>query len=169
MAKVITFSRRFPKGHPNEGNPTYFVEKFWKGLETVGYSEPQYFFDELRGLGGVISGVDYNNAWAKKHTIRVGKRFKEGELFSPRVWSGKPYTSHQIIIAPDVKIVKVYDISFYQKDELLKINNSVYYPTGYNEMVELLAKNGGLSVEDFKSWFTKPFDGQIICWADVGY
>jgi hypothetical protein len=40
MAKVRTFSRFFPKGHPKSGQPTFFVEKFWKGLQTNGYSEP---------------------------------------------------------------------------------------------------------------------------------
>lgn len=45
MSKVRTFSRYFPKGHPKEGQPTFFVEKFWKGLQTIGYSEPLYFFD----------------------------------------------------------------------------------------------------------------------------
>lgn len=179
MAKVITFSRYFPKGHPKEGQPTYFVEKFWKGLETVGYSEPLYFFDELRGLGSVISGEDYNHAWAKKHTIRNGKRFKEGEEFSPRVWSGKPYTSPQITIAPDVKIVKIYDYEYKiepNKTEQWFINGTLvsesntYMQEWFNTgLIEEIAKNDGLGLIDFLNWFTKPFDGQIICWADVNY
>lgn len=165
MSKVRTFSRYFPKGHPKEGQPTFFVEKFWKGLQTIGYSEPLYFFDELRGLASVISGENYNSATPKLHTIRAGKHFKVGDYFSPRVWTDKPYSSKQIIIAEDIRIEKVYDIVFVQKDEHLSIDDKTFYPTGYEKMIETLAKNDGLSVEDFKAWFNKPFTGQIICWS----
>ena len=166
MSKVRTFSRYFPKGHPKAGQPTFFVEKFWRGLQTIGYSEPLYFFDELRGLSSVISAENYNSATPKLHTIRSGKHFKVGDYFSPRVWSEKPYQSKQIIIAEDIKIEKVYDITFVQEDEFLSVGDCTYYPTGYEAMVKLLAQNDGLSVEDFKAWFKKPFSGQIICWSD---
>lgn len=169
MAKVITFSRFFPKGHISQGEPTGFVEKFWKGLQEVGYSEPWYFFDEVADLANVISGASYTYAPPKRHTIRAGKRFKHGEYFSPRVWSGKPYDSKQIIIAPDIKIERLYDIVFVQKDEFLSIGGATFHPFGYREMIERLAANDGLTVPQFLSWFKKPFEGQIICWAPVDY
>lgn len=59
MSRVITFSRFFPKTHPKAGNPTFFVEKFWKGLQQIGYSEPCYFLSEFQGLGDVLSVSDY--------------------------------------------------------------------------------------------------------------
>ena len=166
MSKVITFSRFFPATHKEKGKPTYFVEKFWKGLQTIGYSEPPYFFSELTGLSTVISGEDYNHATPKLHTIRSGNRFKVGDYFSPRVWSGMPYKSKQIIIAEDIKVQQIYDITFCQKDEFLQVGEYNFYPNGYEEMILKLAKNDGLTVEQFKNWFDKPFTGQIICWSN---
>ena len=165
MSKVITFSRVFPITHPRKGEPTYFVEKFWKGLETIGFSEPCYFFDELTGLGSVISGKDYNDKTPKLHTIRAGNRFKAGELFSPRVWSGKPYTTKQIIIAPDVRIKKVFDIEIYPTNEVM-INGKFFCSFGSENWLNLCL-NDGLSSEDMRNWFNKlPFKGQVICWSD---
>ena len=167
MSKVRTFSRFFPKGHTKEGQPTFFVEKFRKGLETIGYSEPLYHFDELIGLSSVISSEKYNSATPKLHTIRAGNHFKAGDYFSPRVWSGKPYASKQIIIAPDIEIKKVYEVN------ICKISGSFYVSIpmrlGYERMVSIgnLSNNDGLDIDDFKSWFNKlPFTGQIISWSE---
>lgn len=100
--------------------------------------------------------VDDSIEGMKWHTIRLGHRFKEGEYFSPRVWSGKPYNSKQIVLAPDVMVKKVW--SFYKDPWQWKIPGTV----------EELSKNDGLSLVDFLDWFDskKPFDGQIICWSD---
>lgn len=172
MSKVLTFSRYYPSYHPRKGQLTFFVEKIWKGLTTtLGFSEPVYFFDEFQGLGSVISGEAFNNVKPKYHTIRAGNRFKEGDYFSPRVWgddinpkSGRSgaYHSKQIIIAPDIKVAKVWDIeiiaAFWSN---ITINGKMI--TYKNETD--LHTNDGLSELDFSAWFNKlPFKGQIICW-----
>jgi hypothetical protein len=164
MSKVIMFSRVYPTTHPRKGEPTYFVEKFWKGLQNIGFSEPVWFFSDFQGLGDVINGGIYNTVWAKKHTIRAGKRFKVGDVFSPRVWSGRPYCSKQITIAPDVKVVQTYDFARYDDGEMF-LNQVKITP----EKIEELATNDGLYVDDFQKWFNKPFEGQIICWVPVSY
>ena len=107
----------------------------------------------------------------KHHTIRAGHRFKVGDKFSPRVWSGNPYNSKQIIIAPDTEIVKVWDfvIKLDEADEpSIYLNGKFYSQIGAGDSVEI-AKNDGLTVMDMKLWFKhpKPFDGQIIAWSDI--
>jgi hypothetical protein len=155
MSKVLTFSRTFPSYHPRKGEPTYFVEKIWnsicwdEGVQREEFPIPYHL------------GIDFRNTDDKKHhTIRAGHRFKAGDWFSPRVWSGKPYNSKQIIIAPDIQVKKTWD--FY-KDEYKWL---IPGDTTLNE----IAENDGLSIVDFMDWFYigkgKSFDGQIICWNE---
>lgn len=39
---------------------------------------------------------------------------KVGDKFSPRVWSGKPYRSKMITIAPDIEVKQIWD---FERDE----------------------------------------------------
>ena len=57
-------------------------------------------------------------------------------------------------------------VYFSQKDRGL-----VFYSDGLDEKIAEVAKNDGLTVEDFKSWFKypSPFVGQILCWKNVNY
>lgn len=176
MSKVITFSRFFPKGHPKAGQPTYFVEKIWESiyLDYAGWSNLHTLVD--------IAPSIYNHGLfkPKHHTIRAGHRFKVGDKFSPRVWSGKPYQSKQIIIAPDIEVKKVWDFQLkFDGDYLMiSVNNWPFYEENSSfvtqaEALETLAENDGLTVDDMKSWFGihpkkkgKDFDGQIICWNE---
>ncbi|MES1181473.1 MAG: hypothetical protein ABUL44_01630, partial [Flavobacterium sp.] len=101
----------------------------------------------------------------KNHTIRAGHRFEVGDRFSPRVWSGRPYNSQQIILSPDIQITKIWNIEI---DEcgvwsIGKPGEQLYYID--EEQSFEIAKNDGLSEMDLLCWFNKtPFDGQIICW-----
>lgn len=182
MAKVRTFNRYFPKGHPKEGQPTFFVEKIWKNYhdkhngdvrDLLWYNEQ---YDNLFGVEAIKNVHQYN---AKKHTIRQGKHFKDGDFFSPRIWTGKPYASKQIEIMPITEIIRVYDFKIeVDKDYIcVLIDNYPFYEENANmvtqvEALEMLAQNDGLSLQDFKDWFKwgNPFDGQIISWnGDEGY
>jgi hypothetical protein len=159
MSKVLTFSRFFLKGHPKEGQPTYFVEKIIKGLMNLDcawydidvssiFDREFYFSDECK---------------AKYHTIRSGQHWKVGDRFSPRVWSGTPRRSRQIVIAPEVEVKATwrFDID----------TQGIFYLNGY--MIDLtccdIPQNDGLSLDDFLAWFPvgESFDGQIICWSDA--
>lgn len=165
MSKVIIFSRQFPAYHPKAGQPTYFVEKFLQSFvyapdnphvlaELLGYESADIFLDKLYRFN------------PKHHTIRAGYRFKAGDYFSPRVWSGKPYRSKQIVIAPDTKILKVWNIAI-EWDFLLESYHWNVFEVGKTD-IATIAKNDGLSEEDFESWFPEKeeFDGQIICWNE---
>lgn len=164
--KVITFSRTFPVTHPRKGQPTYFVEKIYSATGVPGShynalpDERERFFD------------DENETFEPKcHTIRGGYRWKVGDRFSPRVWSGKPYASPQIEFNDPIEICKIYDFRII----FLSINDVSYYVNGIklqdiSEVAEI-AKNDGLTLEDFLHWFgvkegAKPFHfyGQILCW-----
>jgi hypothetical protein len=180
MAKVITYSRKFPKGHPRFGQPTYFVEKYLNSNKIDYLSNdyqnllinlnPEIPFEIIRELlEQLASGITD----CKNTTIRKGKRFKKGDFFSPRVWgtninpkSGRsgPYHSKQIILAPDTEILEVWDIIIDQC-KLVFINGSDKFLSQRKE--EILANNDGLSFNDFFEWFDNvPFEGQIICWKE---
>lgn len=160
MSKVIMFSRVFPAHHPLAGAPTYFVEKLNKSFMQLGINEiyllMQYQFNIDLNLKDEFK--------PKHHTIRAGHRFKVGDKFSPRVWSGKPYQSKQIIIAPDIEVKKTFDFHIRKHDYF--INHS---PVNYNQL-KVVAANDGLSVDDFECWFNvkkgEVFAGQIICWNE---
>ncbi len=170
MSKVITFSRTFPAYHPKKGQPTYFVEKFWESYQQTESDISKVLTPLTPYIQEYKASNDFNyiKYGAKNHTIRGGNRWKVGDYFSPRVWSGKPYNSPQIKIAPDTLIVKVWD---FEIDE-----NGVYSIDGYytdNVTDELLAKNDGLNEMDLQHWFipnynkwNKKFKGQIICWNE---
>lgn len=172
MSKVITFSRTFPAYHPKAGEPTRFIEKVYAGLADI--------LPEFEIPNAANDHWDwheyYNCSKPKFHTIRAGDRWKVGDKFSPRVWSGKPYNSKQIIIAPDIEIKKIWEFEIENKG-----NHITYYLDGLDifqyypkenahvnsDTFHDLAKNDGLTQNDIVNWFGfKPFIGQIICWNE---
>ncbi len=166
MSKVMTFSRYFPAYHPRKGEPTYFVEQIWNSLNELKLPVPK---NKDLPHDFMWSILPLSNYGAKHHTIRAGNRWKVGDKFSPRVWSGKPYNSKQIIIAPDIEIKKVWDVNFRIKGSInFRIVNHRYHFD--HEKMKLLAKNDGLSYRDFMDWFCNGkewgFSGQIICWNE---
>lgn len=164
MAKVITFSQKFPSYHPKAGQPTYFVEAFYKSLFVMKCLPKE--------LEESFNHEVFLNGMTKHHTVRSGNRFKKGDFFSPRVWgtdvnpkSGKSgaYHSKQIILSHDTEIKNVWDIEINEATEI-SINGKFI---SYGREVEL-ANNDGLSWQEFNDWFVKlPFKGQIICWNDA--
>lgn len=168
MSRVIIFSRYFPATHPRKGDQTFFREKIWSGLADKLYPDfkiPDHCTD--------WDWHEYYNAKPKWHTIRLGRRWKVGDKFSPRVWSDRPYASKQIIIAPDIELKKVWDVHI----EFIGSNIHVMIPKESRTDEYFLisagdvAKNDGLDVYDFIEWFKRPkrkdkFIGQILCWNE---
>lgn len=152
MSKVITFSRNFPSYHKRKGEPTYFVEKLYASL---GYDVS----DEERNFNPRLSLDRFS---PKHHTIRSGNRWKVGDKFSPRVWSGKPYQSKQQIIAPDITIKKIWDIET-DINGMFILNGFYFDVTG-----GFFSENDGLNADDLLNWFPmgKIFKGQVICWNE---
>lgn len=179
MAKVLPIATKFMAGHPRAGEPTYFVEQILNALN-INYSGSAYI-ELLFALNPdtprhILTDFQLSLAETgdkKLHTIRAGNRWKPGDMFSPRVWgtdvnpkSGRkgPYHSKQIIIAPDQKVEKTWGIEIAQSPIEIIVPKSFYKV--YDVMLPLgeVAKNDGLSIQDFSEWFKKSFTGQIICW-----
>ncbi len=160
MSKVMTFSRYFPAYHPRKGEPTYFVEGIWESIRNnQNIDSPQYHY--MKFESDIMRWKQYQ---PKHHTIRAGNRWKVGDKFSPRVWSGKPYNSKQIIIAPDIEVKKVFKftllggVAFIDRGDFMN-----------DDQLTQLANNDGLSLYDFVWWFKNfsyHFEGQIICWNE---
>ena len=117
-------------------------------------------------------GLEINDSISemKFHTLRAGSRWKVGDKFSPRVWSGKPYKSKQIIIAPDIEIKKIWNVEIFIASNQLHIGIRQDEKTHQLLSFGEVAWNDGLSFEDMKDWFAvkpnKAFIGQIICWKE---
>lgn len=168
MARVITFSTTFPAHHSRAGQPTYFPHKFWASIansernETYIYSILKMLTEEeIKGLDQFPENfADFESIPQKHHIIRMGNRWKVGDWFSPRIWSGTPRRSKQLKLGDDVQIDKVWQIE--SKKGQLYINEQI---TSTQTMLEL-AKNDGLTLLELLEWFEhpKPFIGQIICW-----
>jgi hypothetical protein len=178
MAKVMTLSRQFPSYHPCAGEKTNFVASVWHVL----------YPDNLKGVSIPSELADDFGTWKyqreviipKHHTVRLKKqnddgtfsgRWKDGDMASLRVWSGKPYNSPQIKIADDVK-VRVVDIVLDFKSGLIYRNEGsiIHIISAFS-----LAANDGLPLQDFLDWFKYKenrkngvaVEAQILIWGDV--
>lgn len=157
MSKVITFSRFFPPHHVHHGQPTDFVEKFWSGLLKI---DRELYADYLHP-----DGVPYEEYPPKFHTIRAGLRFKAGDKFSPRIWQNVPYKSKQLQFAPDMVVKKTWGFEMKcgaAKGALVQ----ECFINGKRANASQIAKNDGLELVDFLSWFNRPFTGQVISWTE---
>ena len=176
MSKVITFSRYFPSYHSKKGEHTFFVEKILNGIKPKQENGlvdihllPEPVQEIINDFQMLCEPTDI-----KYHTIRSGKRWKVGDKFSPRVWSGKPYASKQITIADDIEVKKIWN---FEMKPALWFDECEYFIDGVlcNGNILEVAKNDGLDIIDFAVWFEgkkaasskrKPFFGQIICWNE---
>jgi hypothetical protein len=178
MSRILTFSRTYPSYHPKKDFHTYFVEKIhyniWSTVPDKWMDAQSMIYDLNKHLPynmvhdfveSLEMELDFNDK-SKGHTIRAGHRWKAGDWFSPRVWSGKPYNSKMIQFAPDIQVKKVWDFDISGHDGKFFIEKSPFTILGV--FVNEIANNDGLTPEDFKAWFKhpKPFEGQIICWNE---
>jgi hypothetical protein len=169
MSRVITFSRVFPSHHPRAGEPTYFVEKVWNSIAYDLTIYAEQFPIPYKELGIDFSKVKDTDQ--KHHTIRAGHRWKVGDYFSPRVWSGKPYNSKQIQFAPDIEIKNVWDFQIRRCTDGILVSYEMFIDGNMSRGLYTLFENDGLTYNDFCDWFKMGtakkeihFDGQIICW-----
>ena len=136
---VLLISRYFPATHPRKGEPTFFHAKIWKGLcDNSYYLQPK-----------------------KIHTIRANydlwkKRIDEvnsGEaVLSLRYWTGRPRHSKQQEFA---RLGKDSGIGVQKLSFSSQWFNSMLVDGGYcfADIETSIAKNDGLSFDDFEAWF----------------
>ena len=143
---VITLSQKFPAKHPRKGEPTNFnnqlLNAVWRSHNmSVGF--PQF------GM--------------KLHTIRANyplwkKRFEQIEagkaILSVRYWTSKPYASKQMEICKlSAKDGIGIQRLFFNAD---RDGQHVWWNfniDGRYDVIERLAANDGLSLDDWKAWF----------------
>jgi len=166
MARVITFSTHFPIQHPRKAEPTWFVEQILNSL--IPYTGTSRFNDIPEAIRPHVNDFALIDGAKKCHTIRRGNRWKVGDIFSPRIWSEKPYQSKQVEISQNVEIKKIWDIKI--DGYFIWINKRLVNKNKYGLGVIILAENDGLSTDDFWDWFPQKagqiFEGQIICWDE---
>lgn len=139
---VITVSKNFPITHSKKGHPTGFIESILAGIK----------------IHTIRSNYEY---WKK-----IADKIKQGKgVLSVRYWSGKAYSSKQVEFA-EFSNIEVEKLEFTQLGWFINDIDSD------NVTVPILAKNDGLSVEDFKEWFknsdfSKPM--AIIHFTDFRY
>lgn len=175
-------SRVFPKSHPRSGQLTNFVPKI---LSVCGSDVPY----TAAGQNLILDQKAYYSNYCfeqrfdpKRHTIRGNydlwakraEKINRGEaVLSLRHWSGEPYKSKQVefmqlekIGVEKVKITNWRSPEWEQEKRLWKtcIVDRVKPVTPAT-----IAKNDGLSIEDFHAWFPKDFDGVIIHFTPMLY
>jgi hypothetical protein len=161
--KELMFSRVYPAYHSKKGQPTHFVEKIYAALSDT---KSEFKIPNIANEFWDFQTY-YNCVFPKHHTIRAGQRWKEGEFFTPKVWTGEPYKSKKQIIYDFLKIEKVYAFRFDPGSNHFLIDDVI---VGDCKVAEIF-NNDGLDVLDALIWlkYPKSFNGQIICWTNVKY
>lgn len=138
----LTLSQVFPSTHPRAGKPTFFRDKLHAALTgNAGY-------------------------WNKLHTIRANydlwaKRFEKiaaGEaILSVREWVGKPYGKHSsmrelaLLTREDGIAIQKLEFPFGTLNEV--VIEDAKRVSVFRGIAETLARNDGLSPEDWGEWF----------------
>ena len=122
---VLTVSQKFPTTHKKAGQST-------------GFPLAIKHYDKIHTIRG-----NYD-LWAKRfEKINAGKA-----ILSVRIWEGKPYASKQL---------EIFKYDYTDKIGIEKLEdptNFVFAPIeGKQINWDLIAKNDGLSFEDFCEWF----------------
>lgn len=144
---VITLSEFFPATHKRAGQPTDFRAAMTTGLTCARCKKS----NPAMCMGECFTGL------RKLHTIRANydlwdKRIKDIQagkaVLSVRQWTGKPYCSKQVEIARLTREdgIGIERLMFDKSHFLPNVN---YKPIGIGN----LAKNDGLSIDDWKEWF----------------
>lgn len=146
---ILTLCKVFPVTHQRAKQPTGFEEKLNCG-------------EKIHTIRGNNKGV-----WDSRYAdIASG-----GKYLSIREWEGRPYNSQQREIARRDQIGLQKITMTYGTDDAVP----QAWVDGRKVPVEELAKNDGLSVEDFVNWFFgsvhegNVFEGVVIHFTDFRY
>lgn len=163
--KVITFSTEFPKWVDSTDRKTWFPEKIWANFP---YEQIRPIWDkippEIRDKHFSLFAYEQQIKcdWLKGTTIRAGRRWKVGDKFSPRIWTGKPYNSMQFAFLPELTVLKV---------EIFERNNyGNFFLNGRflgDYQIDKIAEHDGLGPGPFRSWFHQEFSGQRITFGQA--
>lgn len=163
--KVITFSTEYPNGIACSDRLTWFPEKIWANfpqeqVEHFYNSIPADLRNKFFSLFAYEQQVKCN--WIKGTTIRAGRRWKTGDKFSPRIWTGKPYNSKQLAIWPELTVLKV---EVFERNPYGNFFLNGRFLGDYQ--IDKIAEHDGLGPAPFRSWFNKEFSGQRIIFGQT--
>jgi len=172
--------------------PTYFVEKIWKGLETIVPSynrvamEYDYAYRDKFNLD-LYPTYFTENYNPKLHTIREDphNRWKVGNNIHFVINNRSP---NRFQFAPVVECKSVQSIIFVYHDGNPTVylgdthesempfyfkgfdeEDGQYICYGENQMLQLAQNDGFDSIADFFAYFNKNFRGKIIHWTNLKY
>lgn len=151
----VMLSKTFFPQHPKAGEPTGFKEKVKSGQKRH----------------TCRCNYDY---WRE----RIERLQQRGGVLSLRQWSGKPYekgSTQELIMDVPASMVEVQRLVMSREQDtesevLVEGSDGVFAKAtdteyryfaeveGHHVPVETLAKNDGLTLEDFKAWFNPVFD-----------
>lgn len=159
----IKFATVFPSRHPRAGEPTHFVEKIWEAVPGDNILYDAINYEVLRPYA---ESFQSKKMWTpKRTTIRAGHRWKKGDMFMPKIWTGIPYRSKPIAICEPLEVLDVEDFTI-GMDGIYWLNDDILT---LKELEDIALVDGFDEVNDFELWFNvkkgQTFDGQRIRFA----
>ena len=150
---TLIVSRNFPVTHPRKGQHTLFVESI----------------ENCTKIHTIRANFEY---WNKAITeVQKGYAY-----ISLRYWEGLPYKSKQVefmkLCYTDNIGIEKLTFEKQLEEEYTALTGQPQFSYQSNIEIELLAKNDGLSLMDFYSWFAKydlSKDMAIIHFTDFRY
>ena len=144
---VLTVSRTFTATHKRKGEETKFPEKI--NFTLMGISDKIGTFPMVK-MHTIRSNYEL---WNK----RIAEIQRGNAILSIRYWSGKPYNSKQVEICQLDKYsgIGVQKLNFINSVMAISIHVDKQNTKYENPFAVTVAKNDGLSLEDFKEWFKK--------------
>lgn len=168
--KDIKLSTVLPKHHVRAGQPTHFVEKIWTAVAKNKEANKEATIKSALKRANhfqrsFIKSYASKDWTPKRTTIRAGHRWKKGDLFIPKIWTGKPYRSRPIAICDPLEILETeqfvidMDGCYWLGDDMLSLG----------KLKTIALEDGFDDVDDFELWFNmkkgKNFEGQRIRFA----
>ncbi len=144
--KVLTFSKVFPKGHINEGEPTNFKEK-------------------------ILSGEKIHTIRPKTNKWKIGDKISMRQWSGKPYHSKQEIFCEEFEV---VELIRFRVLNNSTIGYEINGNNIWLDVFNQNEFLQLLSSNDGLTLDQFKSWFKfsnnmKDFFGYIIAWKPTNY
>lgn len=170
---TLMISRTFMKSHPRAGQETYFMSKILLNFNQVVVQDvdgKQFPVEPVHSSKMVLDIIkqDFD---PKLHTLRPNydlwahraEEINAGRaVLSLRQWTGKPYRSKQN------EFIRLEKIGV-QRAKVVHAPIAPGFPSsvgvfidGRIKNIHEVAKNDGLSVDDFCHWFGKPLDDGCV-------
>jgi hypothetical protein len=170
---VLMISRVFPATHPRRGEDTYFREKILAGqgfgpTDFQGDTWPAKETDEKK-ITTLRENYDH---WARR-----AEKINRGEaVLSLRQWTGSPYNYKRDGSKPieflRLEKIQVQRVAVGHFPIEYKGHGTNFIAVSIDEKmvsIDEVAKNDGLTVDDFCKWFKKDMVGVIIHFTDFKY